>query len=297
MLPRQPACFILGGRFGDIIQMLPCFLEVRRRTGKKPVVICSRDYASVLDGVSYVEPHPVDAHWYAGIPKMQEIAKAQYGGGVLMQFWQQPPLHADTIGHGGKNWIVVQCHGHNHGVELSRDPDYGSSMARRAGFSQSEWMNLPLVFDQRDAKREAELARWYMSRHKPVILYNFTGKSSPFGRAAEVLNLMRRLRGVHLVNLGELRAVRIYDVLGLFDRAVGLVTIDTSTMHLAPASQIEYLGFTVDGWTTSRPKGNCTLEIKYSKAQLRMAAIQAWLERIASPLPFGVHCLPDRPVT
>lgn len=287
MIPRpQPPCFVLGGRFGDIIQLLPCFKAIFDRTGEKPVVISSDEYSSVYDGVSYVRPWAVRLHWWKGIEEMKKLAMENFGGGTVVQFWHEPPKNDDTIGFKGRTWTTLQSHGHNHGVDISLDPDYGTSMARRCGFSRDEWINLPLVFDLRDEKREEYLARNCISPRKPTILYNFAGISSPFAATPDVLQVLRMSgNDFHLVNLGALKALRIYDLLGIYDRAAGLITSDTSTAHLAVGSKIPTVWYTVDGWCSSVPKGNCAMHCKYSQARLQLrelaSVIQSW--RAAKP--------------
>jgi ADP-heptose:LPS heptosyltransferase len=55
------------------------------------------------------------------------------------------------------------------------------------------------------------------------------------------------------------------------DRAVGLLTVDTMTLHLAAACRIPYIAYTrSDGQSGSIPKGNCVANIGYSKVHERM---------------------------
>jgi len=84
------------------------------------------------------------------------------------------------------------------------------------------------------------------------------------------------------VNLNACNAYRVFDLLGLMDRAVGLLTVDTMTLHLAAASKIPYIAYTRDdGQAGSIPKGNCVANIGYSQAvnQLgkTMEIVKSWL--------------------
>jgi len=283
MFPDRAPCFVLGGRYGDSIQLLPCFKAIFDRSGFKPVVICSHSYGSVYDGVSYVQAQPIRADWWSGIPAMKRIASECYGDGIVVQFWQEPPKHDDTIGFQGRNWTTLQSHGHAHGVDTNLDPNYGTSMARRCGFTQAEWCKLPLVFDRRNAGREAELVKRWMPRHppKPVVLYNFTGISSPFAFAPEVVNTMLKFnRDFQFVDLGRVVAHRIYDLVGLMEQAVGMLHSDTATLHLSLAApSVPYVAFTVDSWCASVPKGNCVLHIGYNSTPQRLHEVAAVLER------------------
>jgi ADP-heptose:LPS heptosyltransferase len=73
-----------------------------------------------------------------------------------------------------------------------------------------------------------------------------------------------RVPEVEIVNLAAIKAERLYDLLGLYDHAVGLVTSDTATLHLAAASKVPYIALLNNGGAGSIPKGNCILSIRYS---------------------------------
>ena len=221
------------------------------------------------------------------MPTFKTIAEEIYGGGVVVQFWQEDPKHDDTIGFDGRPWTVLQSHGLLHGVNLELDPDYGTSMARRCGFSREEWLSLPLVFDRRNETREKELVQKIIGNDiRPLLLYNLTGISSPFPFVPEILNpLMQRFgRYFKLVDLSKVNGWRIYDLLGLYDCASLLITSDTFSLHLAPASRIGYVGFCVDGWTSSVCKGNCLLQMKYSETPKRVSEVLDVVGKVASQL-------------
>jgi hypothetical protein len=287
LVPEKPPVFCVLGRFGDIIQLLPAFKAVFDRTGFKPVVVVSREYASVLEGVSYVQTYVLRVGWYEGIPTARKIMQEVFGGGIICRWWDDSPeiiATLDLITNDGG--IVLQSHGHNWGVDMSKAPDYGTSMWRRAGFTGEEMLTLPLVFDRRKPEREYELVKKLNlnKRTKPVLLYNFTGISSPFPFVPDILNpILRMSNQFHLVDLSRVSGMRIYDLLGLYDIADGLLTSDTATLHLAPASKVPYVALTIDGWTGSKPKGNCVLHVKYNESPRRvnevLAVVEGWKKR------------------
>ena len=286
MFQTDPPAFVLGGRFGDSVQVCPCFKAIYDRTGQKPVVICSSEYANVYESVTYVHPFPVQEHWYQGVPKMKRIAEELFGGGIVVQFWQEPPKHEDTIGFNGKGWITVQCHGHEHGVNMALDPDYGTSMARRCGFSREEWLSLPLIFDRRNTVREQKLVDAVVGGdRRPLLLYHFSGISSPFGFIPEVLNpLMQRFgRDFKLVDLGKVQAHRIFDLVAVMERATGMILSDSAPLHLSAATNTPYVACCVGGWTKSVPKGNCVLEITYNDVPRRIEEIMSIVEGWKQP--------------
>jgi hypothetical protein len=287
---EQPPCFIILGRYGDIIQLLPAFQAVFDRTGLKPIIVTSTEYATVLEGVGYVQPRAVHWNWWEGVPAARQLAAEQFGGGIVCQWWADEPFkwqkqaYAQLLGDGS---VVLQSHGREWGVDIGAVPNYGTSMWTRAGFTPEEMKTLPLVFDRRDAHREALLVRQNThpnpAMRRPMLLVNFQGVSSPFAPVPEVMRVVDEFKGrFNVVDLGRMRAQRIYDLLGLMDAACGMITTDTATMHLAAAGNIDYVGYTVDGWTSSVPKGRCLVEIKYSQALDRLGELRPILAKWAN---------------
>lgn len=283
-VPKSPPVFVVLGRYGDLILLLPAFLEIYRRTGLKPIVIVSSEYASVLEGVSYVVPDIVKEGWWAGIPKARERGRQRYGSVVVPQWWNDAETAGDIVEDVHKEGVrVLQSHGQNWGVDMRANPDFGTSMWHRAGFTRAEMLSLPLVFDRRSPEREELLLKQWCQPGRKLLLYNFTGISSPFGYIPEVGRTMADYRTkFQMLDLGQIRAQRIYDLLGLYDKAVGLVTSDTATAHLAPATNIPTVWFTVPGWTSSVPRGNVALHIPYDQYPKRASELRPVLNQWAS---------------
>lgn len=278
-LSGAPIIHVLLGPSGDLIQLCPAWLELYRRTGRKPFVIVSHDYANVLNGVSYVDVFPFSGHWSRDVPKARAYALSRWCDARVLNWWNDDqPVSSEFRGATSLN-----CRGRTCRINTRLWSSYGHSMMERAGFPREEdWLHLPLVFDRRDPQREsALLARVWPSalRRRPLLLYNFTGHSSPFGHLDIVWPLLQSVaRDFHLVDLGKVRAERIYDLVGLYEAADGLLTSDTATLHLAPASQVPYIAFTQDGWSGSVPRGNCVLRVAYSHTPRRLQEIRAVLE-------------------
>lgn len=273
-LPKRPPVFVQLGRFGDLILLLPAFKLIHERTGKKPIVIVSDEYASVLDGVNYVTPHPIKAHWWSGIPKAKAIAESM-GGGIIPQWWNDRQTNDVPKGP-----LVLQCHGDKWGIDINKYPDFGTAMWVRAGFTREEMIETPLVFDRRSPEREETLVKFHVRSDRKLLLYNFTGISSPFGYIPEMSRLLADYRNkFQCLDLGAIKATRIYDLLGLYDRAAGLITTDTATAHLAPASGVPTIWFTVPGWSTSVPRGNVAIHIPYDQFPKRASEIRPVLDK------------------
>lgn len=277
-----PSTVILSGKFGDCVQMTGAFHEISQRTGYPVNVVCSEEYGSVFDGCSFVNAIPVTASW-TDTAKLKAVAESQFGGGTVLQFWQDPESPEFQNKRGG---ISLQIHGKHFRVDTAIDPHYSASMFRRAGFSWAEAINLRPVFDRRDPVREADLLnRCWPKRDKPMLLVTFSGQSSPWGYLPEAYPVISPLlKHFHVVDLGKLKAVRVFDMLALFEHAAGLITVDTLVLHLVAATDLPYVAFRQNGWLGSVPKGNCVLRIPYAQTIRRLpevlAVLQSWqLER------------------
>jgi hypothetical protein len=208
------------------------------------------------------------------MPKAKAYAQTLWGGADVIQWWNdvECPIPPEYRGQ-----FTLQCHGERHGVNLDLWPDFMTSMYSRAGFTREEMIRLPLVFDRRNPTRETDLAnRLYppQLRKKPLLLTNFTGISSPFGFLPELHPTLQRFaRDFVTVDLGNVKAYRIFDLLGLYDMASGIITIDTATLHLAHASPTPYIAFTVNSWCQSVPRGNVALHIDYNSTPRRLTDI------------------------
>jgi hypothetical protein len=267
--------YILPGRFGDIIQMLPALKAKAMQAGERVVVVTSEDYAGVFDGVSYVQAGTVKGQWHKIVPEAKRLCKAEGYTPVVVQWWADAPYFWDT---GPK-----RAYG-----RMESDPyqarNYGESMHRAMGFGAI--LPGPVVFDKRDLGRELRLAMRVIQRaaaEKPVLLVALTGGvSSLFPAFPEVATaLVPFAKDFRMVNVSMFSAERIYDLLGLYDIAAGLLTSDSSSLHLAGASKVPFVAYTHEGWSGSVPRGNCVLEIKYGDAMKRMDELKAVLSKWA----------------
>lgn len=277
MIPKVAPCFVQLGRFGDLIQMLPAFKAIFDRTNERPVVAVSTEYASVLDGISYVLPWVLNLPWSTGVAHARGIVEIDYPSAISLQFWNDSKRQfASEV---MRQAVTLQCHGESWRVDLDKWPDYGTAMWSLAGFNRQEMLDLPLEFDLRDLQREQTLANLTLHRTLPNILVNWKGISSPFPMVPEYQRILGQYRKrFHFVDLATVKAHRIYDLLGLYDRAVGLITVDTATLHLAPASKVPYIAFTRGDWSGSIPKGRCVCRINYHEAEKRMGYFKEILD-------------------
>ncbi len=230
------------GRYGDIINILPVVHESARamaNEGRRPVFCASAEFADILEGVSYCDvlQYPAGPIQYLEPAKGWLLERGYVP--VVSQIYSEPPGPRRTDSYMRDSWEVLN-RGH-------------------------QWEQLGVVFDRRDAARESELCsrfKW----DRPVVLCCFSGKSSPFPDPKLLSFLRSRFPEVCFEDIGGLRAHRLYDLLGLMDRAAALVTIDTSLLHLAKASNVPTVAFVnPHPWLGSLPSANHILYRKYTQ--------------------------------
>src|SRR5512144_2004914 len=138
--------YVQLGKVGDILNLLPMFYAEHSR-GEKPGLMVAREFASVLDGISYV-----DKHIYEG-PYHEE-------GNACEQ--------AKLI---NGEWVCTQV---NCSTEAVKQYVYGSAKLETAvttSFQKESWRvaghlkncdsQPELLFDQRDKVRENKLAGYW----------------------------------------------------------------------------------------------------------------------------------------
>lgn len=241
--------FLQLGRNGDLINILPALYGEFVRTGQKPRLVVDVSYSDLLDGVSYV--HVIKSP-YQDFTAVQQAARWAGRNGIH-------PLTITQI-H-GRGWTVdrqTKC--------------FAAESRMLCKVPESDWTN-PVVFDQRNADREALLLDKLGAG--PVVLYNGTGRSAPFHQADRFGEMLRDLcnsLGASLFDISELRVHRLYDLIALYEKAVLLVTVDTATLHLAGATPqlpvISLLPDHEDTWrfaTEPLPSVNVVMRVPYSK--------------------------------
>lgn len=243
----QPAYISLGA-YGDLLNALPIFYADWKQTQQKTVVVVSDTYADLFDGISYVQPLIYHGH---------------YSQPVQAKRW------ALTQGYQGQ---IIQAYG----FDCGRLTSSFSTEAWRLAGKLGEFGKSPIVFD-RDLERGRLQSGIGLPPHKPIVLVNATGKSSPFAHGVELVDLLKReLTGYRVIDIGDIRCHRIYDLLALYDSAKWLVTTDTATLHLADASDVPVIALIADNptpWHGSARQNNHALRIRYQEWDRRKGEI------------------------
>lgn len=258
------------GRFGDIINILPLAQEANRM-GRRMTLMVSREFASILEGISYVDTKVWDGPYNELNPAIQAALR---------------------INH---NMQVSQVWASDYPGTRTRPNFQRQSWARLK--QEHRWEQIPLVFDRRDVLRERALAwRTFQNIHSSskVVLVNLSGHSSPLPMPAEQVfsEIKRRLGETAVViDISDVRAHRIYDLLGIFDHADCLITTDTATLHLAQASSVPVIALVHnDKWLASARRSNHLLRMPYSK--IDYDAIEAAVLSTLYPVEKIAHVYP-----
>lgn len=270
---------VMLGRYGDIIQILPICRRIAEAYGT-PHLVVSTKFASVLDGVSYVKPVPVDLP-YSEVRQAVDWAKQQFEFVLQAQVWGTDfKLKCESATYDIESWRLL-------GFERL--------------FSSG---TMPVIFDKRDAGREKLLEDVYLpGDNRPLMLTNlYGGHSSPFSGGVDLQRWVEDTyrSTYHIVDLAGVKATRIYDLLALMDRASVLVTMDTATLHLAAAASVPVVSLVAPkGWGASTGRSNIIARVEYNDPALRRKVAQAVDSRAPrEPLSMSlVHPVLRRPPT
>jgi len=272
-------CYVQLGKHGDLIILMPGWLKEFQKTGERPIVMVSREFASTLDGISYVRKWVVDLHWYGDCGEARKLAEKEFGieNVIFPKWWDDPTFTPPEIRHDAVSLII---HGKRMKIEKDEWFSYMASSWKYAGFPLSEMLE-PVVFDRRRPGIEFALRKMYFKTNKPKLFVCLnTGGSSPFGYVPEVQKIIYSFKDeFEIIDLMNIRAECIFDLLGLFDHPSScLITTDTATLHLAGACKIPYLGYMSNGGGGSIPRGNCITQIRYADTITRINDLEMFLE-------------------
>ncbi len=217
--------FVLLGRNGDLLGILP-MLYADSLKGIRHKLVVAAEFASLLEGVSYVDPVVVDLPHY-------DIAKA-----CLQMKGVNGEVKCLQIK--GPRDQVAEWTWKPAGITANQTPSFEQEPWRAAG-RLNEWGTHPLVFDKRNPEREAALLDKVLpkrpGRKKPLMLVSSGGISSPF-QYKELLHDLLALKfgkSYRIIDLATVSADRFFDLLALFERAAILVATDSGPLHLTRA--------------------------------------------------------------
>lgn len=273
---KAEQCYVHLGRFGDLMILLPGWHREFHWTGKRPVVVCSHEFSSLLEGVSYVQPIIGEWDWLKGVNKARLWAERQFERVITPKWWDDPDYPIPEA-KAGDPAVVLMVRGKKVQFPAKEWESYHLSEWKGAGFPEDKCLLWPLVFDKRSREREEQLRLAVFKTGKPKVLVNFSGASSPFVFAPEIMAHLRERCGqrAEIVDLAKVRATRLYDLLGLYEAAAFLVTSDTATLHLASACEkLPHVAYVNEGPLGSLTRSHCVARVPYSQALKQVGVLQ-----------------------
>lgn len=244
-IEKSDVCLVELGRFGDIINILPVAQHIHN-TYKKPHLVVSKTFASLLEGVSYVEPVVVDFP-NEDLKKGMRVAREKFRHVIQTQIWGRDyTQQRQCASYNRESWRMA-------GMQVQfDDPTYRP------------------LFDRRSPEREAQLLEKVNPSGRPMILAVLKNSvSSPFKHGQRVLEEIQKAFSEQfvIVDLTTFHAERLYDLLGLIERADCVVTVDTAVLHLMAATNTPYVALVNEKpWLGSECRGNVAARIPYDKA-------------------------------
>lgn len=236
--------YLLLGRTGDICSILPM---LKHESESGPVrLVTNKEYAPLLEGVSYVEPLLVE-HTVKDLQAAWQYARATCG--------EVTSLHAVT------------------NDEPARMTSFVKEMWRRGGWRDRWDDQEPLVFDKRSAERESRLMDEFVPKKKgrwdkKLVLVSTEGISSPFPYKDLLYGILKLGLPSEFAVVPLPRAERFYDLLALYERAWCLISTDSAPLHLANAMpKLPVLALTNDApmlWNGSPWRPNHVFYCRYS---------------------------------
>lgn len=264
IITSSPPCLIMLGGVGDVLIAMPIAWHYSKVHGAPVPFVTSAQCVGLFDGASYIRP-----------VSRQGVDWTSYNEAIT---WAQKHFKKVLPLHAGEPEILRNL----------RTSHFCHEQYRLAEVT-GEYGNFPLVFDRRNPAREADLIA-KVSNDKPLFLYNFTGKTSPMASSPHVLASIRNNWGnrLNLVNTGDLALAHYHDMLGLLEKSIGMIAIDTSNLHLMAASQTPYIALLNDTripWSATVPRGNCVFRIGYTRVMDSLGRINETIENMLRSFP------------
>lgn len=236
--------FVQLGRMGDILNILPAIKFEYESSGEKPNLVVCKEFLSLIEGLSYLNPHGVDLP-YGNTRSASHFAQARIGGKVVVtQVYSTDGIHTDikTPCFLFDSWAKANC--------------------------PKTWGSLPLVLDNRNPQKEQELKDRLVNKEgNPYVLVFASGVSSPFPYGGDLAAALRTsLEGFQILDMSNVRAERFQDLLKLMDDAHCIVSIDTGALHLAYATKTPVVALINSNceWEASAWRPQHIKRVKYS---------------------------------
>lgn len=247
--------YIMLGRIGDVCNIIPAVEHEARTHNYKPALIVAKEYANLLDGCNYLDKIIWDGD-FRDCNKAVSWAKRKF-----------------------KKHEIINCAVYGHDYHFEKRTNSFNRESWRFSGCPVPWGRLPLTFDNRSDERERKILNALkIDGHKPVIVTALSGHSSPYPYGEKLLSYLKKeLADFQIVDISKYKAERFYDLLGLFEVAQCLITIDSAPLHLANAVKdlpvISLIQDQKSTWHRSAWRPNHVLRLLYEETPKRFADI------------------------
>lgn len=212
--------YIQLGQAGDILNILP-LLYADHQKGEPSSLMVAREFAPLLKGCSYLTPIVFDGEVF-------ELQRA-------IEQASQYTAHQLIVSQVNGPESAIKDAYHRVGQEHAITDSFAKESWHLAQRLHDWKRQLPLVFDRRSPEREAKLLADLPQKKKPLLLVAADGVSAPFPFKRLLLTLLQLKYG-KAFNIVELpQAERLYDLLGLYEKAHCVIAVDSAPLHLAYA--------------------------------------------------------------
>lgn len=256
-MSKKLSNYLQLSKAGDVASLLPILQNDFTRTGIKPGLIVSREYAQNFDTVPFIELIVYPGSW-GDLPGAILWAKKHYS-----------------------NVIIAQAHAANDYPIQRNHPSWQLDQWNRCG-RLSDWGKLPLDLPRNPKALECMIP-------KPFILLADHSQSSPFEHIEDLYGLLKTNFPSHsIVRLSSIRVAQLLDLLVIYDAAELLVTIDTMHLHLSMASKTPVIALATDTpgrWRGSAWHPRFVMHLRYGEYQLRKEQLLEAAKRAVNKTP------------
>lgn len=235
------ATYLNLGKSGDIISSLPILYAEWLETKIKPGLIVARQYASLLDRVTFINSHIYPGEWY-DLKGALKWAKQKFNKVVpLSVFGKDFPVEHRTSSFQLETW-------------------------KRAG-KLEQWDSLSL-----SGLMNGDEA---IAFKRPTILFADHSQSSPFFGKEDIHKLLTKEFPEHeILRLSTVKLPHLFDFLKWYDAAKAIVCVDSAHLHLSAATKTPVAALTQDRpsrWHGSAWSKRFCFYCRYSELEGRKA--------------------------
>lgn len=250
-------CWLMLGKSGDVISVLTILHEEWRRTNEIQNLVVAREYASVAEGLDYVKVTPFLGDWF-DFRRGYQFAKMMFD-------------HVEVPMNHGQYDLGKP-------VQFERKtPSTFLDMWNRVGYLE-KWDKLPLVLP-RTSKTTLS---------GPTIFYADHSQSSPFFFKDDLHKLIQETFPTHQVmRASGMRLKNLRDFLPVMDASDLIVSVETSFLHLAKATETPIIALSSDQpdpWRGSPYSSKFAFHCRYGDYEARKLELTEAMRRAVNKM-------------